>query len=139
MDAHSISIEAGTRIVLNTAGKYCDKDIIVTAEGGGDYNMGYEEGYKNGSEDVLANMPIYNGETGFRFTIDGDEYEAEEGMTWYEWVQSFYNTGYGAYEIACGDDGLVVIDGITPIYTDDSCTEEVRGEMLITDGHAYLT
>jgi hypothetical protein len=25
------------------------------------------------------------------FTIDGTEYQAEEGMTWYEWVNSKYN------------------------------------------------
>lgn len=26
------------------------------------------------------------------FTIDGTEYQAEEGMTWGEWVESEYNT-----------------------------------------------
>lgn len=27
------------------------------------------------------------------FTIDGTSYQAEQGMTWYEWCQSEYNTG----------------------------------------------
>lgn len=27
------------------------------------------------------------------FTVDGVEYQAEEGMTWGEWVDSEYNTG----------------------------------------------
>lgn len=27
------------------------------------------------------------------FTIDGASYQAEEGMTWAEWVASSYNTG----------------------------------------------
>ena len=34
------------------------------------------------------------------FTIDGEEYSAEEGMTWGEWVNSNYNTsGYGVHEV----------------------------------------
>lgn len=32
--SHNITIEGGTSVRLPTAGKYCDRDIIVTAEGG---------------------------------------------------------------------------------------------------------
>ena len=35
MSEFNISIEAGKTKVLHTAGKYCDRDIVVTAEGGG--------------------------------------------------------------------------------------------------------
>ena len=35
MSEISITVEGGTSKRLLTAGKYCDKDIIVTAEGGG--------------------------------------------------------------------------------------------------------
>lgn len=31
------------------------------------------------------------------FTIDGTKYEAEDGMTWGEWIESDYNTA-GFYE-----------------------------------------
>lgn len=35
MSEHNIKVEGGTSIRLPTAGKYCDRDIIITAEGGG--------------------------------------------------------------------------------------------------------
>lgn len=35
MSEHNITIEGGTSKRLKTAGKYCDRDIIVTATGGG--------------------------------------------------------------------------------------------------------
>ena len=33
--SHNITVEGGKSIRLKTAGKYCDRDIVVTAEGGG--------------------------------------------------------------------------------------------------------
>lgn len=33
--SHNITVEGGTSVKLPTAGKYCDRDIIITAEGGG--------------------------------------------------------------------------------------------------------
>lgn len=35
---HNITVEGGTSVRLLTAGKYCDRDIIVTATGGGSVN-----------------------------------------------------------------------------------------------------
>ena len=32
--SHSITVESGKSLKLKTAGKYCDRDIVVTAEGG---------------------------------------------------------------------------------------------------------
>ena len=32
---HNITVEGGTSVRLLTAGKYCDRDIVVTATGGG--------------------------------------------------------------------------------------------------------
>ena len=32
--SHNITVNSGTSVKLKTAGKYCDKDIVVTAEGG---------------------------------------------------------------------------------------------------------
>lgn len=33
--SHNITIEGGKTVRLPTAGKYCDRDIVITAEGGG--------------------------------------------------------------------------------------------------------
>ena len=38
------------------------------------------------------------------FTIDGTSYQAEEGMTWVDWVASSYNTG-----------GFYIIEGNTRV------------------------
>lgn len=35
---HNITVEGGTSVSLPTAGKYCDRDIVVTATGGGGVN-----------------------------------------------------------------------------------------------------
>ena len=50
-------------------------------------------------QDVLAALPYYDGsanisggETLISFTIDDEPYQAVEGMTWAEWVESGYNT-----------------------------------------------
>ena len=34
MSVHDITVESGSSVRLKTAGKYCDRDIVVTAEGG---------------------------------------------------------------------------------------------------------
>lgn len=44
MSEHNITVEGGTSVRLKTAGKYCDRDIVVTASGGGD--AGLPDGYK---------------------------------------------------------------------------------------------
>ena len=35
---HNITVEGGTSVRLPTSGKYCDRDIVVTATGGGSVN-----------------------------------------------------------------------------------------------------
>lgn len=35
MSEHNITVEGGKSVRLPTAGKYCDRDIVITAEGGG--------------------------------------------------------------------------------------------------------
>ena len=36
--SHNITVDSGTSVRLPTAGKYCDRDIVVTATGGGSVN-----------------------------------------------------------------------------------------------------
>lgn len=42
---HNIAVEGGTSVRLPTAGKYCDRDIVVTAQGGGS-DSAIPHGYK---------------------------------------------------------------------------------------------
>lgn len=41
MSEHNITVEGGSSVRLPTAGKYCDRDIVVTATGGGGIPDGY--------------------------------------------------------------------------------------------------
>ena len=63
------------------------------------------------------------------FTIDGDTYQAEEGMTWAQWVESAYNNGgfYSAYEsVYWGEDLWFILcnSGKTPSDDDYYVNEE---------------
>lgn len=46
MSAFNVEVESGKAVRLPTAGKYCDRDIVVTAkeDGSGGYEQGVEEG-----------------------------------------------------------------------------------------------
>lgn len=75
------SIEGGQTATLHLTGKKLTDDLVIEASGG-------------------SNLPTYNGEyvsLGIKlisFTIDGTEYKAVEGMSWYDWVNDAnYNTG----------------------------------------------
>jgi hypothetical protein len=42
---------------------------------------------------VYSEKKVNNEDNLITFTVDGIEYQAEEGMTWKEWANSSYNTG----------------------------------------------
>ena len=47
MSEFNIEVQGGSSVRLPTAGKYCDRDIIVTASGGGGWSL---EGFVTGTE-----------------------------------------------------------------------------------------
>lgn len=55
---------------------------------------GYRDSAKSTSVTVTK-----GGATLISFTIDGTSYQAEEGMTWAQWVDSSYNTATPKYYI----------------------------------------
>lgn len=71
--SHNITVEGGKSVKLKTAGKYCDRDIIVTAESTYDegYEAGHSEGYSRGHSDGWGDglmlfdpmMKYFSGET----------------------------------------------------------------------------
>lgn len=50
------------------------------------------------------------------FTINGESYQAEEGMTWYNWCSTEYNTDNYGY----GDDGIFSDTDLCVGYADQS-------------------
>ena len=68
------------------------------------------------------------------FTIDGTSYQAEEGMTWAQWVNSDYNTATPKYYI--NDYGDVVRGsgggGGASVTTDSAHNNSVSSTDIIT-------
>lgn len=59
--SHEISIDNANPVKLLTAGKYCDRDIIISAQGA--YDKGYEAGYGDGLTLIEPLKSYYNGDT----------------------------------------------------------------------------
>lgn len=78
----NIEVEGGTSVKLLTAGKYCDKDIVVTANGGSGGSPTLGKFYVDCSH-ATGSYPDGNhpGYTGL----------FEIGMTFQEWYDSQYN------------------------------------------------
>ena len=104
--------------------------LLTSGEVGGVYKYTGTTGtYENGALYVLENNLI-------TFTIGGTTYQAEEGMTWAEWVASDYRTHY--YWII---DGGAVIYGassssITYVTKSDGTTT-VNSTEVIESGYNY--
>lgn len=67
------------------------------------------------------------------FTIDGESYQAEAGMTWAEWCASKYNTG-GFF---CSGDFVMSADDIKTMR--DHLDFDVDADSEIISGEAYQT
>ena len=70
------------------------------------------------------------GVTLISFTINDNEYQTEEGMTWGEWVDSEYNTG----EFSNVSDYISTPDGASLWDLNDN---EVTSDMVIIANGAY--
>ena len=73
---------------LSTSSKWSalsdgEHTVQIVAKG-----TGYRDSAKSTSMTVTK-----GGATLISFTIDGTSYQAEQGMTWAQWVDSSYNTG----------------------------------------------
>ena len=97
--------EDGT-FTLTTKGKYLPYDIEVNATieapliedtnaAATDILSGYTA-YVNNNQKITGSIPTFNGSITITrtisFTIWDESYNADEGMTWEEWINSEYNT-----------------------------------------------
>lgn len=88
----------------------------------------------------------------FTFTVDGTSYEAEEGMTWRQFIESEYNVKkecdcgcgemYSTFDIQWGVDEGVGIDWEcspgSSVYYEESSEGYVRPDDVIENGRSYL-
>lgn len=123
----------------DTSNKYNHKEIdnaksftITFTDGTDATNTSLISWLKANGELTSHQMPT---PTLITFTIDGTTYQAEEGMTWYDWCNSEYNTD-SEWECASGSDKVMG----TYIYNHSYVTEggnAVVGNNVITNGYAY--
>ena len=78
---HSIEVENGTAVKLPTAGKYCDRDILVTATGGGGYTEAdlqtkYNEGAQAEYDRFWDSFQQNGSRTGYGYAFGGWTAEA---------------------------------------------------------------
>jgi hypothetical protein len=130
--SHNITIEGGASVRLPTAGKYCDRDIIITAEGGtptptqektveimanGTVEVTPDEGYALSKVTANVNVPIPDGyikpSGTLQITANG-----EHAVTEYEKVNVNVPTGGGdGAEIARS-----IVDRTITAYNDTEIT-----------------
>lgn len=111
------SLKAGQSATLPCKDKPMHTDVVVSVPEG----LGGSVEEWDGSYTVTDAVELIS------FTIDGDHYEAEDGMTWEQWCDSSYNTGgyYVSGQIIVGSGGYVRGDGL------------VKPADVITDSGSY--
>lgn len=87
MTEHNITLAVGATKVLHTAGQYCDRDIVVTAEKGDGYENGYNEGLEAGKKAEYDAFWDAFQENGNRRTYNWAFYGSK-------WVDACFNPKY---------------------------------------------
>ena len=134
--------------VTSEAPKLCGTEVTPTKDyqnivPEGDY-IGFDEVIVKPIPDEYEIVEEYEGAvtiasavSRITFTIDGTSYEAEEGMTWGEWVESEYNTGTFIYSTLynhIADDEATQESYVT---SDNDSTGKVAASDTIIADHAY--
>ena len=102
-----MTIQSGVTRVLHTAGKYCDKDIIIKAEGG-DYGKGYESGVADGKKaeyDAFWDM----------FQKNGTRTEYRYAFAYTDWTEEMFKPKY-PFKLA-GDNTYAFL-GVQAVWED---------------------
>ena len=92
-----------------------------------------------GASGIPSGWTVVNSGDLITFTIDGTEYQAEEGMTWGEWVDSEYNViNASIYTLSNGVERIMVgVQQGVPNILFDSNFDRVITTQEITINHSY--
>ena len=89
--SHNITVEGGTSVRLPTAGKYCDRDIVVTATGGGSVS----------EPSTISGINLHNAETDIQNTyLDGAEVIAFNGWKTTDFIPVEEGKFYFVYSVS---------------------------------------
>lgn len=126
---HNITVEGGTSVRLPTAGKYCDRDIVVTATGGGSVS----------EPSTISGINLHNAETDIPNTyLDGaaviafngwkttDFIPVEEGKFYFVYSPTAIGTKYCS-KFDANKENAKVLSGTI------NCTD--KNEPLFIKGH----
>ena len=91
----TVSTLAGASIYITTAADTSEGYYKLEANQTRTLNVGGDWPEQQRGDDLIATVTpvLYVEPALIAFTISGIDYQAEEGMTWSEWVESSYNTG----------------------------------------------
>ena len=110
------TISNGETITLHCADKVLTDDVVVRA---------------------VADASIIS------FTVDGTTYQAEEGMTWYEWSLSDYSDSYSGMITELGNvytpHGKFLFEGEGYTSSDYDSDAAVKGDESIIANHDYYS
>lgn len=126
----------GVQVVGNTSsGSY---EYIVTDDCTVKFTSGYQgsmdSGLIYGKVDITTGGGGESTPTLISFTIDGTSYQAEEGMTWGEWLASSYNTGgFKALSFF----GQLIVEDSNGKKVSDTTGSSVKQSEEILSGYAY--
>ena len=132
----TVSTLAGASIYITTAADTSEGYYKLEANQTRTLNVGGDWPEQQRGDDLIATVTpvLYVERALIAFTISGIDYQAEEGMTWSEWVASSYNSG-GYTE----SDGKIMrlrkfvytpagrVDSSDVIVPNESYTEETGG------------
>lgn len=148
--SHNITVEGGTSVRLPTAGKYCDRDIIITAEGGtptptqektieimanGTVEVTPDEGYALSKVTANVSVPIPDGYIKPSGTIEVTE-NGEHDVTEYASVSvNVSGGGFSVDDIAqknISGDITITVDSIAKSAFESCPISSVTAPNLVT-------
>lgn len=149
--SHKITVEGGSSVRLPTAGKYCDRDIVVTAEGGtptptqektveitanGTVSVAPDEGYALSKVTANVNVPIPDGyiqPSGTLEVTENGTFDVTDKVS----VNVNVPTGGGGggdFELPTGYSrvGYIQFDGTQTVDTGIICNQNTKIQLAFT-------
>ena len=125
------SNDNGKTYISSANNSYTFTDLTAETQ----YNLSVFVTDNNGKNSEQYNINATTSNGIINFLVDGEAYYAQEGMTWYEWVNSEYNGEN--FEAACDDPSRGIFKGSRPVVIEG--LELIYGtDLIIADKQYYL-